>query len=207
MKFITIEGNIGAGKSTLLPKLAEALGYTYLLEPVDTDSTFQTLLKAFTKNPSCVYARNAFQEYMTEQRFNLLTGLEEGNYLIERSLLSDLVFTHACMSNYENTAADAAHHMDCYKHLISRLLEYPKMDLCLYLQTTPEVAYQRMLGRGRKEELGTPLSYIKDLSLFHDAVLPQVCRKAGTKFVTVDWDIPRSAESIIKELEDNNIIL
>lgn len=198
MKLICVEGNIGSGKSTLLPKLAEAIGYEYILEPVDTDDEFKRLLGEFTSNPNSVEARNNFQMYITNQRADLLVGLDpDGKYLIERSLLSDLVFTHACMANYENTPEDAAHHMDCYKHLISRLMDYPTIDVCVYLKTTPFVAYQRMRKRGRAEEMSTPLEYIKDLSAFHDAVLPQVCRKAGTKLVTVSWDNPAGADMVV----------
>lgn len=201
MKLIAVEGNIGAGKSTLLPELAEALGYTPILEPVDTDEEFRRLLDNFSKNSGCVVARNEFQMYMTNQRSNLLIGLDpEGSYIIERSLLSDLVFTHACMANYEVSAEDAAKHMDCYKHLISRLHDYPHIDLCLYLKTEPQVAYNRMRQRGRKEEMGTPYDYIEDLDAFHDAVLPQACRKAGTPLVEMNWNTPLTGKQVATEL-------
>ena len=189
MKIITVEGNIGSGKSTLLPELAKALGYTYLVEPVDTDPEFKRLLGEFCSKPKCVYARNAFQMYITNQRADVFNNVDpNGKYLIERSLLSDLVFTHACMANYESTPEDAQHHMDSYKHLISRLMDYPRIDICLYLKTTPMVSYTRMRQRGRVEEKKVPFSYIKDLSAFHDAVLPQACRKSETKLVEVQWD-------------------
>ena len=40
------------------------------------------------------------------------------------------------------------------------------LDLIIYLRTSPEVAYSRMMDRGRKEEAGAPLNY---LQLLHDA--------------------------------------
>lgn len=201
MKIICVEGNIGAGKSTILPELAKELHCVPLLEPVDTDPEFQRLLGEFTAHPASVKARNNFQMYMTNQRADLLKGLDTSkNYIIERSLLSDLVFTHACMANYENTPDDAAYHMDCYKHLISRIHDYPTIDYCIYLQTTPLTAYNRMRKRGRKEEESVGLNYITDLSRFHDAVLPQVCRKAGTALFTVNWDNPRTAKELVEEL-------
>lgn len=199
MKIIAVEGNIGAGKSTLLPELAKELGATFLLEPVDSDGEFRRLLAEFLAGG--VDERNAFQMYMTNQRADMLIDLDpDGFYVIERSLLSDLVFTHATMSQYENTPEEAARHMDCYKHLIARIHDYPVMDKCLYLHTSPKVAYDRMVGRGRKEEAGTPLSYLEDVSAFHDAVLPQVCRKAGTELITIDWDTPISAKEVAELL-------
>ncbi|UJF19490.1 deoxynucleoside kinase [Vibrio sp. SS-MA-C1-2] len=193
MKLISVEGNIGAGKSTLLPKLAEALGFHYLLEPVDSDPEFLRLLTEFNKETDSVSARNNFQRYMTNLRADMLKNVDQnGSYIIERSLLSDLVFTHATMANYEKTAEDAGQHMDCYKHLIGRLLDYPVVNVCVYLRTTPKISYDRMYNRGREAEMKTPLSYIEDLSTFHDAVLPQACRKSGTHLITVNWDQPQS---------------
>lgn len=208
MKLIAIEGNIGAGKSTILPQIAAALNATPLLEPVDTDEEFKRLLGEFTAHPDNVDARNNFQRYLTNQRADMLVGLpENGTYIIERSLLSDLVFTHACMANYEHTPEAAAKHMDCYKHLIARLHDYPKVDYCVYLKTLPLTAYNRMRKRGRPEEDNVGLDYLVDLSNYHDAVLPQVCRKAGTKMITLQWDNPTSAEDMMKMLEAKGLRL
>lgn len=41
-----------------------------------------------------------------------------------------------------------------------------ELDLIIYLRTSPEVAYERMMDRGRKEEAGAPLEYLR---LLHDA--------------------------------------
>lgn len=198
---LAVEGSIGAGKSTLLPKLAEVLGFEFLLEPVDTDGEFKRLLGVFMNNPKCVHARNDFQMYITNQRADMLKDIDpNGKYLIERSLLSDLVFTHACMANYEDTPEDAAHHMDCYKHLIARLQDYPTINTCLYLKTDPVVAYSRVMNRGREEEKFMPMSYMRDLSAFHDAVLPQACRKAGTRLIVIDWNTFKDPELVVREM-------
>jgi len=42
------------------------------------------------------------------------------------------------------------------------------LDLIVYLRTSPEVAYERMTGRGRKEESGTPLEYLQLLHEVHE---------------------------------------
>ena len=38
-----------------------------------------------------------------------------------------------------------------------------KLDLIVYLRTSPEVAYQRMRSRNRAEESGAPFSYLQHL--------------------------------------------
>ena len=40
------------------------------------------------------------------------------------------------------------------------------LDLIVYLRTRPEVSFERMRSRNRKEESGAPLSYLQQL---HDA--------------------------------------
>ncbi|WFZ78517.1 deoxynucleoside kinase [Aeromonas phage vB_AsaP_MQM1] len=184
MRLIAVEANISAGKSTLLPKLAEAIGYTQIQEPVD-DPEFLRLLGEFTKNPTDTKKRLKFQKYITERRANLLKGIPDGSYLIERSLFSDLVFSQANMLSMERP--DACY-LDYYYDIKRRLVDYPQVDCIVYLKTTPEVVYGRLQQRGRPEEAGTPLEYLKDLHRFHNACLPQICREYKTKLITVDWD-------------------
>ena len=35
------------------------------------------------------------------------------------------------------------------------------LDLIVYLRTSPEVAYERLKARGRKEETGVPMEFIE----------------------------------------------
>ena len=207
-QIICVEGNIGAGKSTLLPQLAAALNATAILEPVDSDPEFQHLLGEFTSDPFNVEARSNFQCYITAQRAELLNNLDpQGVYIIERSLLSDLVFTHACIANYNSTAEDIAKHMACYQHLISQINQYPTIDYCIYLKTDPEVAYSRMRQRGRAEEMGLDLGYISDIDAFHDAVLPQACRKMGTMLIHIDWNTPRAVTDLLPQLNAAGLVM
>ena len=184
MKLIAIEGNVSGGKSTMLPKLAEALGYKQIQEPVD-DPEFRRLLGEFTKNPHDTEKRLNFQQYITKSRAELLKDIPDGNYLIERSLFSDLIFSQCNMLSMERP--DGVY-LAYYYDIKDRLKDYPQVDAIVYLKTTPEVVYGRMQHRGRQEEVGTPLEYLKDLSYFHDACLPQICREYKTRLITIDWD-------------------
>lgn len=207
-KIICVEGNIGAGKSTLLPKLAAALKATPILEPVDSDPQFQFLLGEFSRDPLNVDARSNFQCYISAQRTELFKTLDaNGVYIIERSLLSDLVFTHAGIANYANSIEDVAKHMACYKHLIEQVKNDPIMSYCIYLKTDPTVAFERMRHRGRTEEMDLDLGYISDIDAFHDAVLPQACRKMGTQLITVDWNEPMTVEVLVPQLVAAGLVI
>lgn len=202
MKIIAVEANIGVGKSTLIPQLAEELGYKQIQEPVD-DPKFLELLKGFTDNPNDTGKRLEFQRYITESRAALLEDLPDGNYVIERSLFSDLIFSQVNMLSMERPDGE---YLGYYYDIIDRLKDYPKIDAIVYLRCAPGVAYSRMKGRGRDAENGTPLEYIKDLHNYHEACLPQICREYDTPLVPVDWNEFGRVEDVVTDLKLMEIV-
>ena len=207
MKLIVVEATIGAGKSTVLSQLAEKIGYTYLLEPVDSDSTFAELLKDFTQNPTDTAIRLKFQRYITDSRSSLLKDIPDGNYLIERSLFSDLVFSQVNMLGMERPDGE---YISYYYDIINRLKDYPRVDAVVYLRTTPEIAHSRMMSRGRDAENGTPLSYMQDLHNYHEACLPQICREYNSQLLTFEWDDfggKNGVNDIVKQLTMRGIVV
>lgn len=183
--FVAVEANIAAGKSTLLPKLAAELDWDPIQEPAE-DPEFARLLKDFTTHPKDPDKRIAFQQYITERRAQIVQELpKDRNYLIERSLYSDLIFTQA---NFLSMEKPDERYMLHYCDIQRRLNDYPVISAVVYLSTVPETAHDRLLRRARSAENGTPLSYIRDIHNYHEAILPQVCRSMNTPLITVEWD-------------------
>lgn len=209
--FVAVEANIGVGKSTLLPRLISALNefkhesepeWCQIQEPVD-DPVFAELLQQFYDNPENPDVRIEFQMYLTNRRSDLVKGLDRNkHYVIERSLFSDLVFSQA---NFLSMEQPSAAYMDYYYDIKRRLVEYPHVDLCVYLQADPRVAYERMLQRGRDSEMDIPLEYMEDIHRFHEACLPQICREYKSTIKTYDWNLygdpMRVASDILKHFE------
>ena len=195
-KFIAVEGNIGTGKSSVIPHMADAMGWTQIQEPVD-DPVFLELLDGFTKNPTDTETRLKFQRYITHSRAELLKGLPEGNYIIERSLFSDLVFSQVNMLSMERPSGE---YLSYYYDIIDRLKDYPRMDAVVYLQCEPHVSYQRMLARGRDAEAGTTLEYLQDVHRYHEAALPQICSQYNTPLKTVFVHPRQSPEQVAAEV-------
>jgi deoxyadenosine/deoxycytidine kinase len=195
MKLIAIEGGISAGKSTLLPALSAHMKeltneeWNVIKEPVDEDQEFHRLLKQFIDNPTDANKRAEFQMYMTRQRHDLLQEIPDGNYIIERSLFSDLVFTQCNMLSTEGpTGAYQASYYDIKEHLNT----YPKVDLVVYLDREPEACLNSMKMRDRDGEAAYHLDYFEDLHRFHMTCLPQITRIYNTKYLPIQlgWSFP-----------------
>lgn len=185
---IAIEGNIGVGKSTLLPKLIHELNthstepWQLIIEDVDTDTEFQRLLKAFTVDPT---KRIEFQRYITNKRAEICKNLNpEYNYVIERSLFSDLVF---CQANLAEACRPDGQDLDYYYDIQDKLKDYPQVSAVIYLKSDPVISYERMVERARDAEAGTSQDYLQLISDCHDTFLPHICRRYNTQFIVQEW--------------------
>ncbi|MDU4842140.1 MAG: deoxynucleoside kinase [Leclercia adecarboxylata] len=187
MKIVAIEANIAAGKSTLLVPLAAALtektgaNWSVIKEPVDEDPVFLELLQVFVENPHDADARVAFQLYITASRQRLLNNIPEGNYVIERSLFSDIVFCHV---NFLMTEQPSARYMSYFYQIKDNLRRYPHIDLVVYIDRDARACFNDCMARARPGEDKYTLDYFEDVKAFHDACLPQITRQYGSTLLT-----------------------
>ena len=187
MKIVAIEANIAAGKSTLLVPLAAALtektgaNWSVIKEPVDEDPVFLELLQVFVENPHDANARVAFQLYITASRQRLLNNIPEGNYVIERSLFSDIVFCHV---NFLMTEQPSARYMSYFYQIKDNLQRYPHIDLVVYIDRDARACFNDCMARARPGEDKYTLDYFEDVKAFHDACLPQITRQYGSTLLT-----------------------
>lgn len=193
MRLVAVEANIGVGKSTLLPRLVDALNFfnsgvggkpwRQIQEPAD-DPKFMQLLDAFYKEPT-TENRVKFQYYVTNRRHDMLQELDTSfNYVIERSLYSDLIF---CQLNFLEMECPEGRYMNYYYNIKRKMETYPKIDDVVYLTCDPSRAVKSIKERGRECEQGISYDYISELESFHRACLPQQCRVYGAKLHTFDW--------------------
>jgi len=187
VKIVAIEANIAAGKSTLLVPLAAALtektgaNWSVIKEPVDEDPVFLELLQVFVENPHDADARVAFQLYITASRQRLLNNIPEGNYVIERSLFSDIVFCHV---NFLMTEQPSARYMSYFYQIKDNLRRYPHIDLVVYIDRDATAYFNDCMARARPGEDKYTLDYFEDVKAFHDACLPQITRQYGSTLLT-----------------------
>jgi deoxyadenosine/deoxycytidine kinase len=153
---IAIEANIGCGKTTLLntinknhPKLP------IFLEPVDTD--WKEGLDMFYKdNERWGFAFNltvlkTYHGFYTKDN-NTPLSLYERSPLSCYHVFSKLQFEAGRMTDYEHNLFD---------YIYKSMSWTP--DVVIYIQTPPEVCFERMNNRGRECESGVPLEYLQSV--------------------------------------------
>lgn len=188
MRIVAIEGNVGVGKSTLLDGLVESLEaatgekWEHVVEPVDKDPEFLRLLQLALADTTNGENRAKFQWYLTESRQNMLKDLPEGNYIVERTLFSDLAFSMAMMIEVDSVGS---HYMLMMERIKYALSQYPKIDAVVYLDRHPEACMESIIKRGREGEV-YEMYQLWDIKRFHDATLPQIARKFNTPLIKLE---------------------
>ena len=154
-QYISVEGAIGVGKTSLTRRLADTFGYEMVLEQPEENP----FLERFYKSPKH-YALPT-QLYFIFQRIKQLETLKQedlfsqgrvADYLLEK----DYLFAQITLDDDE---------FRLYQQVYGNLLiDVPKPDLVIYLQTTPDVLAARIRKRGNRYESDIHADYLKKLS-------------------------------------------
>jgi len=179
---ISIEGNIATGKSTFIKILEDASAredWEITPEPVSTwtqidgqngeASSGGNLLKLFYDDaPRWSYT---FQSYALLSRMRLQRapfGLRTQARLSERSIHSDrYIFARNCFETGLMSETEWAIYQDWSTYLLDSLGEL-QLDGFIYLRADPDVCAKRMSKRGRPEEQGVTVEYLKQLHEKHE---------------------------------------
>ena len=179
--YISLEASIGVGKSTLLPKLAEVMGITAVEEDLTSGSEFLAALGEFNKDKS--KALN-LQVTLNKIRNELAKSHLVGEYLTERSMLSDIVFTKVMADSGFMSQGD---YRLFYSMAIENLRANPPATV-VYLACDAQNAYDRMISRGRAEESTNDLQYMIDLEAAHEDMLVDMCAELDIPFIRFDYN-------------------
>ena len=201
-KCFIVEGNVGAGKSTFLSVLKDHMSAQVVYEPhhkwQKVGDSGNLLEKFYKDTPRWAYT---FQSYAFITRILEQKQMAEKSdspiQILERSVHSDrYCFAKNC--HEMGTMSDLE--WELYKGWFSWLAEgYAVVpDGFIYLKTSPETCYKRLLKRNRKEESLVPLSYLEKLSSKHEEWLVQ---KSGVEKYLMD--IPVLVLECDEEFEGN----
>jgi len=170
---VSIEGNIGAGKSTMLKHFQKYSDVEIVPEPVAEwcDVKGHNLLQKLYEDPKRWSFQ--FQSYVQLTRLQLLNKKTTSSVkIIERSIQNNrFCFLENAKKDGSLSGAELEVLFSWYNWL-DKNLGLP-LDLIVYLRTSPEVAYERLRQRGRKEESDVPMKYIEGLHHSYEEWLVQ----------------------------------
>ncbi len=168
-----IEGNIGAGKSTFLRLIQSRVNAQIVYEPCAqwqnvAGSGHNLLEKFYNDTPRWAYTFQtfAFVSRLVEQSKQMVYNTS-GLQILERSVFSDrYCFAHnahaaGLMSDLEWTL-----YKEWFNWLVDQYVPHPTGFI--YLQTDPEVCFERLKKRGRSEESVVALEYLQSLHACHE---------------------------------------
>lgn len=175
MLFLSIEGNIGSGKSTVIRKLKEQFGnekcIEFLEEPVDTwmqikDKNGINMLEKYyadTKNYAFAFQMMAYISRISQIK-NILKNTNADIIISERSVHTDkhvfakMLFDSELLEDVE---------YQIYLNWFDEFIKDIPQSLVFYIQTEPNIAYNRVLARARPGET-CDIDYLKKCHIYHD---------------------------------------
>ena len=183
-RIISVDGNIGSGKSTFIEKLKKYfksinlnnnLKISFLQEPVDiwntiTDNEGTTVIEHFYSNQE----KYAFSFQMMAYISRLITIKNE----LQKDY--DIIFTERCILTDRNVFAKMLYddgkineiEFKIYNTWFHEFIsDFPEIEY-IYLKTDPEIAFNRIIKRGRTGE-NIPLEYLTKCNDYHESWLHQ----------------------------------
>jgi len=168
---VSVEGNIGCGKSTFLNYFKPFPAVQIYPEPVGDwcNVNGHNLLSLLYEDPK--RWTFAFQSAVQLSRLNIIHQPTNAKVkLIERSLQNNrFCFLEIGKEMGAISPPEYSVLTGWYDWLETNM--DISLDLIVYLQTHPEVAYERMRQRDRPEENQIPLSYIQLVHRYYEAWL------------------------------------
>ncbi|XP_071106099.1 thymidine kinase 2, mitochondrial-like isoform X1 [Haliotis cracherodii] len=165
---VSVEGNIGCGKTTLLEYFKHSASVQALKEPVEQWTNIQghNALGLLYEDPS--RWSFSFNLYAQLTRIQMHTKPHTKPIkMLERSLYS----TRYCFveNNYRSQTINGLEYavLTEWFDWLSKT-QKAELDLIVYLRADPEVCYERIKKRLRKEEASVPKKLIDDLHDLHE---------------------------------------
>ncbi|XP_066140500.1 deoxynucleoside kinase-like isoform X3 [Euwallacea fornicatus] len=202
---VSIEGNIGAGKSTLIKYFQGMEGIETYAEPIDwwRNVDGHNLLELMYTD--ITQWLKVFQSYVQFTRLSVQTTAPKDSntrvQMFERSLQNNrFCFMEQAFENGYLHAADYDV-LDKWYRWIRANVDI-SLDLIVYLRSSPEVVFERVQARGRPEEAGLSLEYLKQLHDSHEQWLMTDDERFNTIPVLV-LDADKTLGEIVQQYKEN----
>lgn len=177
---LMVEGTIGAGKSTFVKLIAERIGAVPLYEPHMLWQKYiggASLLELFYKDPyrwAYTFQNYAYQSRIIAWEEVMQKYSATQIFLAERSMFSDYYcFARNAYQKKFMSDLEWELYTQEFRWWVART---PAPAGFIYLHLSIERAYERVVRRGRREELGVGREYLAQLHTAHEQLLcEQAC--------------------------------
>ena len=204
---ITLEGNISSGKTTIGEAIAKTGRASFVEEPVGVWQTkySENLLDLFYKDKKrfAYMFQNAAFLTRAKTRTEILKMTDHSNVVLERSIYSDrFVFARLLHEAGDMLDVEWELYCDMWDWLNERWCDEP--DKIVYIRTSAETCFERMGGRGREEETGVSLDYLRLLDTAHEEWLGEANNSCLTNdqehVIIVDGESEVCVDSLLDKL-------
>ncbi|CAH2037136.1 unnamed protein product, partial [Iphiclides podalirius] len=197
---VSIEGNIGSGKSTCIKYFDKFHNVEKHAEPIQEwrNVSGHNLLGLLYSNMN--QWSFAFQHYVHLSRLKIQTSPPSNPNITVKMFERSVQNSRYCFvenAKKQNFLLDAEYQvlLDWFDYT-EKSLDI-SLDLIVYLKTTPQVVWERMMKRGRAEESEVPLEYLKQVHESYENWLNSV--DVGCEVITIDAD--RNLNCVKEDLE------
>ena len=204
---ILVEGNIGSGKTTFLQHFSEYDDIEVIKEPVNKWRNVKgsNLLQKMYEDPKRwalvfqTYVQLTMLKQHTDRSNKRVKIMERSLYSAKYCFVENLIKS----GNMEQSEYEVL--TEWFEFLVKQTDIDLGVDLIIYLQTTPEVAMERVQARNRGEEHLIPMEHVKSLhQLYEDWLINEKFPRPAT-VVTIDAN--RNLDEVIKEyLQQENSV-
>lgn len=176
MPIITIDGNIGSGKTSILNHLHSNYNIYVDLEPIDKWKPFLDNIYNNKKNYFNFQIRVWLdRSWIQEKDGNPNIIMERSPFFINRTFNKYI---------YENNLISSQEH-----NIITELYKKSniiwKSNYFIYLRSSPEKCLERILLRGRENELDISIDYLRYIHHLHEQTYEKAIHK-GYNIIVVD---------------------
>lgn len=169
-KCLIVEGNIGVGKSSFLKLLSDKIDCSVVSEPHEKDiGKVGNLLEKFYEDTSrwaYTFQAYVFLARVLDQEINIAKS-KKNILFFERSVFCDYhCFAKNCFEIGTMSKLEWDLYQEWFSWLVKKHVVLP--EGFIYLRSNPEICFERMKIRNRKEESGVSLDYLKLLHKKHE---------------------------------------
>lgn len=195
---VLLEGNIGAGKTTVGRKIASSGLFSFIEEPtaVWREGFAANMLDLFYSDTTRWAFTFQICAFVTRAKTwdEVARHTDHQQVILERSIFCDrYVFAENCFRTGLFSEAEYQLYCGMWDFTVSQYCDEP--DVILYLRTPAEVCLERIHDRGREEESGIPLDYLRQLEGLHDEWLCD-----NPKTIVLDGENHWSATEVVDKI-------